>query len=84
MENNTNSNFVDIYSAYRNHFQRWIDKYNRKSRELESNEEFENIKFDKYVSNIRNSTLMQQYQDEIDEYYNYIEKTLFELQTQIK
>lgn len=78
------SNLTDIYSVHQNHFQRWEDEYNRKTHEFEIEEELENIEFDKYISNNRDSLFMQCYHDELDEYYDYIEKTLLELRTQKK
>lgn len=72
----------DFYYYIKNHFERWIDRYNSVSRELCYEQEREDIEFNKYVSNERDIFFMENYQDSVDEYYDYIEKTLLELRTQ--
>lgn len=75
-------NSDDIYYYIKSHFDRWVDRYNSVSREFDRKQERENIEFNKYVSDERDIAFTEFYQNSVDEYYDYIEKTLLELRTQ--
>lgn len=82
MDKNNVPNSDDVFYYIKNHFDRWNDRYNCVTLALEKEEELENIELNKYISRSRDAFFMQHYYDKQDEYYDYIEKTLLELQTQ--
>lgn len=82
MEDYNIPNSDDVYYYIKDHFGRWNDRYNRMSTAIQNDEELENAELSKYTSAKRDSVFMQNYSDQLDEYYNYIEKTLLEMQTQ--
>lgn len=82
MEEYSVPNSDDVYYYIKDHFGRWNERYNRMTMAIQRDEELENDKLNKYTSIKRDSIFMQNYSDKLDEYYDYIEKTLLELQTQ--
>lgn len=75
-------NSDDVYCYIKNHSERWTDRYNRMTMALEHSEELENDELNKCISSRRYLIFMQNYSDELDEYYDYIERTLLDLQSQ--
>lgn len=82
METNIVPNSDDVFCYNKSHSERWNDRYNRMSLSLQFDEEIENAELTKYISRRRDLFYIQNYFNESGEYYDYIEKTLLELQTQ--